>query len=122
MLYHRVKIFQGSAIRNGKTFYGYKAVCGTPIIASAEMTIGARVCVGPEPHTLCAKCFREAEAEHIEVKLPEDPLAAPCYDEKGNVMRGVREREEGLSAPVNTHEVNLGNNNGLGKYEDRPYG
>jgi hypothetical protein len=122
MLYHRIALHQGSAVRNGKTFYGYKAACGAPIIAATPLTVGARVCVGPEPHTLCAKCFKDAQEEHFEVKLPEDPLAAPCYDEKGNLMRGVREREEGLSAPVNTHEVNLGNNNGLGQYEDRPYG
>jgi len=122
MLYHKVKIFQGSAIRNGKTFYGYKASCGAPIVSASELGIGAKVCVGPAPHTLCAKCFKEAEAENIDVCLPDDPLAAPCYDEKGNLMRGVREREEGLSAPVNTHEIGLGNSNGLGKYDHRPYG
>ena len=122
MLYHRIKSLQGSAIRQGKTFWGYKAICGAPIISDREIAAGARVCAGPAPHTLCAKCFKEAEAENIDVKLPDDPLAAPCYDEKGNLMRGVREREEGLSKAVNTHEVNLGNNNGLGQYEDRPYG
>lgn len=122
MLFHRIATKVGTAIRQGRTFHGFKAACGASIVASTDLALGSRVSIGPEPHTLCAKCFKQIDAEHIDVKLPEDPLSAPIYDEKGNLIRGVREREEGLSRPVNTHEINLGDNNGLGDYENKPFG
>lgn len=122
MLYHRVAVLAGKAQRAGKLFYGYKAACGAPIVSACELEIGSHVAVGPEPHTWCATCHKQVQEEHYEVKLPDDPLGAPVYDEHGKLLRAVREREEGLSAPVNTHEVGLGNSNGLGAYINRPYG
>jgi hypothetical protein len=121
MLYHRVEKKVWNTQRNGKLYHGYLAQCGAKIVSDRELDIGSQVAVGPEPHTWCAQCFKHAE-EHIDVQLPDSTLSAPVYDENGKLLKGVREREEGLSPPVNTHEVNLGDNNGLGQYENRPFG
>jgi hypothetical protein len=121
MLLHRVKMKAGVAVRAGTTFHGYKAVCGAPIIAGSEIALGSTVAVGPEPHAQCSKCFRQ-QADDIDVRLPDDPLAAPVYDEQGRAIPGKREREDGLGPVTNTHEMNLGDSNGLGQYENRPYG
>jgi hypothetical protein len=123
MLLHLVEKKVGAALRQGRTFHGYRAVCGAPIVAAIELTIGSKVAVGPEPHAQCARCFKEAEQASEEVKLPgDDPLAAPVYDEKGRRVMAKREREDGMSQAVNTHEINLGDNNGLGQYERKPFG
>ena len=123
MLLHRVAVKVGAAIRQGKTFHGYKAACGAPIIAATELPIGSQVTIGPEPHVQCARCFKQVEQSGEDVKLPgDDPLAAPVCDEKGNRIQGRREREDGMGPAVNTHEINLGDNNGLGQYERKPFG
>lgn len=122
MLLHRVAAKVGTALRNNQTFHGYKAACGAPIVAAGELVVGSTVAVGPEPHAQCSRCFTQREETHNEVQLPEDPLSAPIYDERGNKIPGKREREDGLGAAVNTHETGLGNSNGLGQYENRPYG
>lgn len=121
MLLHRVAIKVGTALRQGRTFHGYKAACGAPIVAAAELALGSTVAVGPEPHTQCARCFAQKE-EHHEVQLPDDPLSAPVYDEHGNRIPGRCERDGSAGRTVNTHETNLGNDNGLGQYENRPFG
>lgn len=119
MLLHRVKIKAGVALRAGKTFHGYKAECGAPIIAGSEIALGSTVAVGPEPHTQCARCFKSVAPE-VEVRLPDDPLSAPVYDERGRKLSS--RCDDGLGPIVNTHETGLGDSNGLGQYEDRPYG
>lgn len=123
MLLHRVATKVGAALRQGRTFHGYKAACGVPIVAATELAIGARIAIGPEPHAQCARCFKDVEQSGEDVKLPgDDPLASPVYDEKGNRVMAKREREDGMGPAVNTHEINLGDNNGLGQYERKPFG
>lgn len=107
------------AQRQGRTFHGFRAACGHPIVSLGQLAIGSTISVGPEPHTQCAKCFAQDE-QHEDVALPDDPLAAPVYDEHGTPIPA--QRDERMGTP---HKGPLGpvvQGNGLGQYENRPYG
>ena len=120
MLYHRVAKYLGEAERGGRKIYGHLATCGARIIAATQLGIGSTVTMGVEPHAQCAKCFDQSEA-HNDVKLPEDPLAGDVYDENGKKLSAFRAKEDNLSAPIHPRSV-LKEGNGLGQYENRPYG
>lgn len=120
MLLHRVSHSVGTAERNGAKFYGYRAICGAPIVAAVPLTDKSVVTVGPEPHAQCSKCFASDEA-HNDVSLPDDPLSAPVYDENGKRLEAFREREP-TEIPRPRRPQQIQDDNGLGNYEHRPYG
>jgi len=90
-------------------------------VAAAPLADKTVVTIGPEPHAQCAKCF-SADDAHNDVQLPaDDPLGAPVYDEKGRKLEAVREREP-VDVPVQRRPQQMQDGNGLGNYENRPYG
>lgn len=123
MLLHRVGKSVGTAERNGKTLYGYRAACGVPLVAASPLIVNSTIAIGPEPHAQCAGCFKEKE-EHVDATLPlDDPLAGAVYDEKGRRLDAVREREPGKAQRMERDMVSpIKDDNGLGQLEDRPYG
>jgi hypothetical protein len=112
MLLHRIGLYLGTAVRNGRTIYGYKAKCGATIASAVQMAIGSQATTGPEPHAHCGKCFAE-DAEHIDVKLPDGTLGGGVFDEMGRPLKARTERED-FTAPL--HDTSAG------KTEDFPYG
>lgn len=112
MLLHRIGLFLGTAVRNGKTYYGYKAKCGASITAGGPMDVGSQVTIGPEPHAHCSKCFADVGAQP-EVKLPDGRLTGAVHDEMGRPLAARTEKED-FTAPL--HDSNAG------KTEDFPYG
>lgn len=112
MLLHRIGQSVGTAIRGGRTLYGYKARCGANIIAAGPMAIGATMAVGPEPHAHCGRCFVE-KSESIDVKLPDGSLGGDVYDEMGRLTKASTEKED-FTAPLRDSNA--------GKTEDFPYG
>ncbi len=89
-------------------------------MAAVPLTDMATVAIGPAPHAQCAKCFAADDA-HNDVQLPEDPLSAPVYDERGRKLDAVREREP-VDVPMQRRPQQIQEGNGLGEYENRPYG
>lgn len=116
MLLHRIAQSVGTANRNGKLYYGFRAVCSAPIVSLIPLSLGSQVAVGAEPHAQCAKCFREqhTEDESGEALLRDDPFAAPVYDEQGRPL--ALKDDRGIGKPVESHSDRLGD------YENRPFG
>jgi len=112
MLLHRIGLFMGTAVRNGKTLYGYRAKCGATIVLAGPMNVGAQVTTGPEPHAHCGKCFAE-NAENIDVKLPDGGLGGGVFDEMGRPLKARTEKED-FTAPLTDTSA--------GTTEDFPYG
>lgn len=116
MIMHKVDTQVGSALRNGRTFYAYKAVCGSPIVAAGPLNKGAIVATGAEPHVHCAKCFKNME-ETQDVVLPAF---------RGEMLQGAEFDEMGrpLGSPVEVADTAqpLGDTNAPLKTENYPYG
>ena len=115
MLLHLVGVAIGTAVRNGRTLYGYKAKCGAPIVAAGPLTIGSHITTGPEPHVHCAKCFAVADPlnVNIDVALPEGRLDGAVYDENGNQIKGQRAKDDFAGPLGDTVKA---------RTEDYPYG
>ena len=98
---HLVATALGTAVRNGRTLYGYKAKCGASIVAATPLTIGSSVTTGPEPHAHCGKCFASVDPMNvnIDVTLPEGRLDGAVYDEKGNQIKGHRAKDD-FAGPI----------------------
>lgn len=104
MLLHRVAKHVGTALRNGTTLYGYQAACGKSIIAASPLSMGAIVTIGPEPHAQCARCFKDEEKEQ-DIKLPTGDLSGAVYDERGNRLKAVIEKEDFANPVQDTNKT-----------------
>ncbi len=128
MILHVVGSIAGAPVqRNGRTFHGYRAICGASIVALGPLAEKATIAIGVEPHAHCPKCFAAlGDEEHNEVALPDDPLAGAVYDEKGNKIAAEygRERDGTNWDKVGRTEKmsKIQDGNGMGQYENRPYG